>query len=86
MSFRLSSLPGSADAVFVSRVDVDVDAVGFPTGVVDVVAAHGQVASPSMRVKKSHLTDFYGVAQTRYMLLPWMCMYGRSCILCYMDT
>ena len=86
VSFRLSSLPGSADAVFVSRVDVDVDAVGFPTGVVDVVAAHGQVASPSMRVKKSHLTDFYGVAQTRYMLLPWMCMYGRSCILCYMDT
>lgn len=75
VSFRLSSLPGSADAVFVSRVDVDVDAVDFQTGVVDVVAAHGQVASPSMRVKKSHLTDFYG------SLRPGICFcLGCACM------
>ena len=75
VSFRLSFLPGSADAEFVSRVDVDVGAVGFQTGVVDVVAAHGQVASPSMRVKKSHLTDFYG------SLRPGLCFcLGCACM------
>jgi hypothetical protein len=62
------------------RVVVDVDAVGFLTGVVDAVAAHGQVVSPSMRVKKSHLTDFAGFCSDPVYAFA---VYGWSCILCY---
>jgi nucleolin len=52
VSIRLSILPRFTDAGYVLRVVVEVDAV-VAAGVAGVVA-HGQVASPSLRVKGSH--------------------------------
>ena len=81
VSFRLSFLPFFTDAGSVSRVDAvvdavafltgDVDVVAFLTGGVDVVAAHGQVVSPSLRVKRLRLTDFCG-----YLLRPGICFFA----------
>ena len=50
----------ASDDGYVPRVVVAV--VALPVGgvAVVVVAAHGQVASPSLRVKRSHSTDFCG--------------------------
>jgi hypothetical protein len=60
--------------------------VASPDGGVGVVVAHGQVASPSLRVKRLHSTDFCGcllsLCKTRSMLLS----YGHSCMLCYFGT
>jgi hypothetical protein len=52
-------------------------------GGVAVEVAHGQAASPNLRVKGSHLAandrcelSVEPFARSRIMLLPWMCMYG----------
>lgn len=58
VSIRLSFLSLFADASYVLRVVVEVDAVVA----VAVVVAHGQVASPNLRVKKSHSTDRCGLS------------------------
>jgi len=83
VSNRLSFLPRFIDAVYGLRVDAVVDAV-VAAGGVAVVAAHGQVASPSLRVKKSHSADLYGrllsICKTSYMLSPWSaCMVSYIC-------
>ena len=80
VSIRLSFLPRLTDAGYVLRVVVEVDAVDLAGGVA-VVAAHGQVASPSLRVKGIHSTDRCELPalylQFLYMLSPWMCTYGQ---------
>ena len=89
MSIKLSFPSRFTDVGYVLRVVVEVDAVILMAGgVAVVVAAHGQVASPSLRAKRLHSTDFCGcllsLCKTRHMLLPWMCMYGQSRMLCYL--
>ena len=56
VSIILSFLSHFTDAGYVLRAVVEVDAV-VSAGGVAVVVAHGQVASPSLRVKGSHSAD-----------------------------
>jgi hypothetical protein len=85
VSIRLF-LPRFTDVGYVSRVVVEVDAVVSPAGGVAVVVAHGQVASPILKVKRSHSTNFCGcllsLCKTRYMLcLECACMVGHVCFI-----
>ncbi|KAI0250512.1 hypothetical protein BJV78DRAFT_1127833, partial [Lactifluus subvellereus] len=49
-----------ADASYVRREVVEVDAADLAAGGEAAVEAHGQVVSPNLRVKKSHSTDSRG--------------------------
>ena len=75
----------------VIRVVVEEDAVVLAGGVA-VVVAHGQVASPSLKVKRSHspASDRYVLSvlhlQVPYMLSPWMCIYGLLYMLSSLST
>jgi nucleolin len=59
VSIRLF-LPRLTDVSYALRVVAVVVAVVLPAGGVAVVAAHGQVVSPNLRVKRSHSIDFCG--------------------------
>jgi hypothetical protein len=77
-------LPRLTDVSYVPRVVAVVVAVVSLAEVVAVVVvvAHGQVVSPSLRVKRSHLTNFCGLQDPVYAF-ALMCMYDRSCMLYY---
>jgi len=61
VSLRLSFLLRFTDAGYVPRVVVEVDAVASAGGEA-VVVAQGQVASPSLKVKRSHSADCCGLS------------------------